>query len=504
MSTTIDAPDQDAQDSAALAKLGYRQQLTRALGLGGNFSIGFTYLSPLVGVYSLFTYGLATGGPVMFWTIPIVVFGQLLVMLTFAEVASQYPIAGGIFQWAKNLIGPRYGWLSGWIYTWALLVTIAAVAFPISTYAMPIFNATPTKWSTVIIAIVAILFAAAVNLAGVRRLAFVAYIGVGVEVIGTIGIGIYLMLFHHHNSFGAIMHTYGAGAGNHTGAFLTAALFAVWIFYGFEACGDIAEEVKDPSRKVPRAMGWTLGVGALATVILTLGLTVAVPDMGAVISGKDTDAVGSALGGALGTGGTKFALALIVLGFVSCTVAIQAAATRLVYSFGRDGMLVGGRFIARVHPKFHMPPVATAITAIVPIIVVFLPAATIPKVIAFAVAGIYTGFQLVVLASIIARARGWRPGGAFTLGAWGWAVNVGGLIYGVAAIVILSWKTPYGTSFFLKWLIPISVAIVALVGIVYLLVLRPQVNIQPDARSDAEPLLPVQPTGYESDTSVDA
>ena len=53
---------QDAQDAAALAKLGYRQQLTRALGLSGNFAIGFTYLSPLVGVYSLFTYGLGTAG----------------------------------------------------------------------------------------------------------------------------------------------------------------------------------------------------------------------------------------------------------------------------------------------------------------------------------------------------------------------------------------------------------------------------------------------------------
>ena len=76
------------------------------------------------------------------------------------------------------------------------------------------------------------------------------------------------------------MHTYGAGSGDYTGAFLAAALFAVWIFYGFEACGDIAEEVRDPSRKIPKAMGWTLGIGGLATIILTLGLTVAVPDIG--------------------------------------------------------------------------------------------------------------------------------------------------------------------------------------------------------------------------------
>jgi len=475
---------QDAQDAAELARHGYRQQLTRALGLSGNFAIGFTYLSPLVGVYSLFTYGLATGGPAMFWSIPLVMLGQMFVMLTFAEVASQYPIAGGIFQWSKNLIGPRYAWLSGWIYTWALLITVAAVAYPISTYAGPLFGYDVTRSSTIITALVVILLAAAVNLAGVRRLAFVAYVGVAVEVVGTIGIGLYLMLFQHTNSFSSIFHTFGAGTGGHVGAFLAACLFAVWIFYGFEACGDIAEEVKDPSRKIPKAMGWTLGVGGLATVVLTLGLIVAVPNFGDVISGKDADAVGSALEAGLGSGGSKFALALIVLGYASCVLAIQAAATRLVYSFGRDGMIVGARTLARVHPKFHMPPVAVAVTAIVPAAMVFLPSATVTRIITFAVVGIYTGFQLVVLAAIIARARGWQPAGKWTLGRWGWPVNVIGLVYGVTAIVVLSIKTPpNGDSFFDRWLVPISVGIVAAVGLLYLLVMRPKVSIAEDARA---------------------
>ncbi|HKD96736.1 MAG TPA: amino acid permease, partial [Micromonosporaceae bacterium] len=307
---------QDAQDAAALAKLGYRQQLTRALGLSGNFAIGFTYLSPLVGVYSLFTYGLSTGGPAMFWSIPLVMLGQMFVMLTFAEVSSQYPIAGGIFQWSKNLVGPRYAWLSGWIYTWALLITVGAVAWPIATYAGPLFGYRATYWTTIITALVVILFAAGVNLAGVRRLAVVAYFGVAVEVIGTIGIGVYLMITQRTNSFGSIFHTFGAGQGGYLGAFAAACLFAVWIFYGFEACGDIAEEVKDPSRKIPKAMGWTLGVGGVTTIILTLGLMLAVPSIPDVIAGKDADAIGSVFAVSIdkdfGTVGTKFVLALLV------------------------------------------------------------------------------------------------------------------------------------------------------------------------------------------------
>jgi amino acid transporter len=508
MSTTIGAPDQDAQDAAYLAKLGYRQQLTRALGLGGNFSIGFTYLSPLVGVYSLFSYGLGLAGPAVFWTIPIVVFGQALVMLTFAEVSSQYPVAGGVFQWTRRLVGPGYGWLSGWIYTWALLITVAAVAFPIATFAGPLLGYHVTTTSTIITAIVAILFAAGVNLAGIRRLAFVAYFGVAVEVVGTLGLGLYLMIFHHHNSAGVILSTKGASPAGYGGAFLSAMLFAVWIFYGFEACGDIAEEVKDPSRKIPKAMGWTLGIGGLATIVLTLGLTMSQPDLVGLIkdaaAGNAPDAVGTALDAALNPFWSKFALALITLGFVSCTVAIQGAATRLVYSFGRDGMIVGGKALATVSKRFHMPPVAVAVTAVIPAIVTLLPSATVAKVIAFAVTGIYTGFQLVVLAAIIARARGWRPAGAFTLGRWGWIVNVGGLVYGIAAIVILSWKAPSGDTFFLKWLNPISVGIIAAIGLLYLLVMRPKVNIQQDARAETWVEIPAQTTGSAAEAPAEA
>ena len=481
---SVAVSQQDAADTAQLARLGYKQQLTRALGLWSNFAVGFTYLSPLVGVYSLFNYGLGTGGAAFFWSILLVLAGQALVMLTFGEVASQYPIAGGVYQWAKRLVGPKYAWLSGWMYTWALLVTITAVAFPVAGFAGPLFGYEATPRNTILTAVAVILFAALVNLAGVRRLAVVAYVGVAAEVIGTLGFGFYLLFFHANRGVGSVLHTDGAGAGNYLGAFLAAALFAVWIFYGFEACGDIAEEVKNPSRKIPRAMGLTLAVGGFATIILTLGLIVAVPDMGKVISGEDKDPLGSVLAASLGETASKVALTLIVIGFVSCTLAIQAAATRLVYSFGRDGMIAGGRALSKVHAKFHMPPVAIAVTAIIPAALTLLPSATVTRVITFAVVGIYIGFQSVVLAAVIGRTRGWKPAGAFTLGRWGWIVNVVGLAYGVAAIVTLSIKTPpNGDSFFDRWLVPISVGIVAVVGVLYLVAFRPKEQIQPEARA---------------------
>ena len=481
-----EASSQHERDVAHLASLGYKQQLTRALGLWSNFAIGFTYLSPLVGVYALFAYGLATGGPVMFWSMPIVVAGQYLVMLTFSEVSSQYPLAGGIYQWAKRLVGERYAWMSGWMYTWALLITVASVAFSANPYASQLFGYANTSTSTIITAIVIIALGAVVNLTGVRRLAVVANAGFVAEIVGTVVFGAWFLIHDRHHGLGVLFHTYGAGAGNYTGAFLAAALFSVWIFYGFEACGDVAEEVKDPSRKVPRAMRMTLLMGGAVSAFVTISFLLATPNFKNVISGKDANPIGTIFTQALGGFGTKVALVFVLTAFVSCTLAIQAAATRLVFSYARDGMIVGHKTLSKVSPRFHMPPGAVAVATVIPAVICFLPSATVARIVTFAVIGIYIGFQSVVLASLIGRAKGWKPSGAFTLKGWGVWINFVALLYGVSTMVILSIKTPpNGPGFFNRWLVPISVAIIFVLGILYLLILRPKPHIADDAQADA-------------------
>lgn len=483
---TSGSSEQHERDVAHLASLGYKQQLTRALGLWSNFAIGFTYLSPLVGVYALFSYGLGVGGPAMFWSMPIVMAGQFLVVLTFSEVSSQYPLAGGIYQWAKRLVGERYAWLAGWMYTWALLITVASVAFSANPYASQLFGFTNNTATTIATALVIICLGAVVNLTGVRRLAVVANMGFVAEIIGTVVFGAWFLIDDRHHGLGVLFHSYGAGSGDYLGAFLAAALFSVWIFYGFEACGDVAEEVKDPSRKVPRAMRMTLLMGGAVSAFVTLSFILATPNFGDVISGKDANPIAVIFSQSLGSVGTKIALIFVLTAFVSCTLAIQAAATRLVFSYARDGMIVGNKALSRVSPRFHMPPGAVAVATVIPALICFLPSATVARIITFSVVGIYMGFQSVVLASLIGRAKGWKPSGAFRLKGWGVWVNFVALVYGVSTMVILSIKTPpNGPGFVNRWLVPISVGIVLAIGVAYLLIFRPKPHVREDARAEA-------------------
>jgi amino acid transporter len=98
-------------DAEQLRKLGYTSNFNRSMSLWENFALGFTYLSPVVGVYTLFGLCLAAGGPPMFWAYLLVGCGQLLVCLIFGEVVSQFPISGGVYP------GPAVWWASagrGW------------------------------------------------------------------------------------------------------------------------------------------------------------------------------------------------------------------------------------------------------------------------------------------------------------------------------------------------------------------------------------------------------
>src|SRR5215471_21821294 len=103
---------QEEKDSALLQKLGYRQDLQRTLGFLSNFAVAFSYISVSTGTFSLFSLGLAAGGPAFFWTWPIVAIGQFIVALNFAELSSHFPIAGSIYQWSKRLSGHSLGWFT--------------------------------------------------------------------------------------------------------------------------------------------------------------------------------------------------------------------------------------------------------------------------------------------------------------------------------------------------------------------------------------------------------
>src|SRR3954468_11682757 len=122
-----ETPAEASRDEADLARFGYKQELRRSLAVFSSFAVAFSSFSPSPGIFTLFALGLGTIGGVFIWSWPLVAFGQFMVALGFAELASHYPVAGSVFQWTKYLAGKTYSWFAGWIYIFAGIITISAV-----------------------------------------------------------------------------------------------------------------------------------------------------------------------------------------------------------------------------------------------------------------------------------------------------------------------------------------------------------------------------------------
>jgi amino acid transporter len=430
-------------DDEQLRALGYTSGFDRSMSLWQNFALGFTYLSPVVGVYSVFAVSVQAAGPPMVWSYLIAALGQMAVCLIFSEIVAQFPISGGIYPWSRRLVGKRWAWMAGWVYAWALFTTIAAVAVGAGPFLADFlgFSATPGVTAAVAFGLVAV--ATALNLLGTQLLARVALFGFVCELVGAIVVGLFLLAFHRHQPLGIVFDSFGIrSGGSYLPAFLAGATAGLFCCYGFEACADLAEETPDPGRRIPQAMRMTIYIGIAASIFVCIALLLALPDVGAVISGKEPNPVAAILKADFGVLGEKLVIAVVMVSFLSCILSLQAAASRVLFAYGRDGMIFGAKALTSISKQANVPWVALLVAGAVPGAIILLSpflADAIATIISFATAGIYLAFQMVVIAALYARSRGWRPGGAFSLGAWGLPLNIAALIYGIGALLDMIW-----------------------------------------------------------------
>lgn len=463
-------------DAAHLASLGYESEFRRDMSPWANFSLGFTYLSPVVGVYTLFAYALAQGGPPMIWSLIICGLGQLLVALVFSEIVAQFPVAGGVYPWARRLWGRKFAWMTGWVYLIALFVTISSVVYGAGPFLAQILGFEISVNSTIVCAIVILILSTIINFLGTKVLAAAAVIGFSAELIGALVVGFWLLATERHHGLGVLFDSFGAGGGhNYFYAFAAAGLIGTFLYFGFEACGDVAEEVPNPGVLIPKAMRRTIYIGGAAAVFVSLALVLSVADIPAVISGKDVTPVDTLLTNAFGKVGAKIVLGIVLISFLSCAISLQAAASRLAYSYGRDDMIVGSRFLKKFSPARHIPPYSLLLAAIVPAIIVLgskVSEDALTKIISFASFGIYIGFQMVVLAALRARLKGWKPSGKYQLGKWGLPVNIGALIYGIIAMINMCWPRTPEAPWYDNYIVLISGVIVIGLGLLYMMIHR--------------------------------
>jgi amino acid transporter len=487
--TAAAAPPLDP-DAARLAELGYRQELARRLRFFDNVAMGFAAISPVVGLYGVVFVGTVVAGPAWVWVLPIALAGQCLLLAVYSELASEFPIAGGAYQWSRRLLGGAYGWFSGWVAICAYAVANTTIAYLGAPWALALVDVTPSPNRIVVAAMLLVAVCAAAGAFGVGLLGWAIRLGIAAEVIASVGVGLALLLAFRTQDVSVLGDTLGAEglSGGSVGASLLAALaVGGWVFIGFDACVGVAEETRDAARHVPRAI-WIALLSVAALVVLNaVATTLAHPDLAAVVAGRDGDPVQTAVVASFGSWSDKPFAAVVLAAFLACGIAAQSLTARAMYSIARDGVLPGSHLLRHVDRR-RSPVGAIATTSVVACLglLLGLNSAAVGSLITFGTAAIYVAFLLVALAALVARARGtWVPAGNLRMGRrTGLAINVAAVVWLAFETVNIAWPrtslAPPDAPTYQVWAAPILLATIAVVGLTYLVVARPHRRLAAD------------------------
>lgn len=472
-------------DTADLARFGYPQQLHRRLGSYASFAAGFSFVSILTTVFQLFAFGFSFGGPAFFWTWPLVFVGQLFVALNFAELSARYPIAGCIYQWSRRVSSELVGWFAGWLMLIGQIVSVAAAAIALQVvlptiwsgfqvvHGNPSLTTTSGAANAVVLGSVLICLTTAVNVIGVRVMAVINSIGVTCELVG-VALLIALLLGHATRSPAVVFATNGVqGHGSYLWPFLVSALMAAYVMYGFDSAGELSEETRDPRRTAPRAILRALVVSGVGGALLLVAALVAAPD----IHSAQLSSVGLpyVITSRLGSGVGKALLVDVAVAITVCTLAVQTAATRMLFSMSRDRVLPFSTALARVSRRTGtpvLPSLAVGVLAVLVLVVNVGQAQLFAAVTSVAVVVVYLGYLFVTAPLLLARLRGRLPAGegGFTLGRFGLPVNVAAVVYGLLMAINIAWPRasvydPTGGHWYLQFFAPLFVAAAVAVGV---------------------------------------
>lgn len=459
-------------------RAGAPSTLSRGFSFRSALALAFADVSPIAAVYAIFTLGLFAVGPKFFWAFPVVLIGQLLVAGVFGELASRWPYAGSVYQWSRHVRGTTWGWVAAWAYMWGLTIALGTLSYAASGFLLQIFGVTePSRWATASVAIVIIALGTLVNIVGRQVLKVMVIASITCEVVGSVGLGIVLLVFYRENPFSALFSSAGIPDAETwtSGPMLLAVAFVGWSFLGFEAAGSIAEEVEDPERNVPKAIIFGLLLVGLVVMFSSAALILAIPNLDDVVASQAGDVVAETLTTHLGAGVTKPLLAMFVIGFISSFLAVQAAVSRCIWGAARDRSLPGSKVLGRLAGPERLPVNAIALTAIVAVVFILLAGSQFYNILVnFNIIGFYIAFGVPVIGAAIARLTGkWSPG-PFTLGRWGAPVTYAASLWIIFETVNVAWpRTQPGQPWFINWASVLTTVVLAVVGtVVYLTVRR--------------------------------
>lgn len=373
-----------------------RVSLKRSLTLPLVVMFGLAYLAPTV-VFNY--YGVITestkGMMALSYLITTIV--MFFTAWSYAKMATAYPQAGSAYTYVQKSIGPRAGFLTGWVMLLDYLLMPMACYLLLGVYVNTYFPAIPVWVTVVVIAAIG----AVINIVGMKTATIIDTIIIAAQICFCILLIIVIAKFvTGGGGSGTLVDSralYNPEKFNASAVFTGAAILCV-SFLGFDAVTTMAEETKNPKKNIPKAiMIVAVGAGLSFTVIAyfcqiawPMGFEEIVdPDSGIfeLLTRINADFMSNI-----------FFITDNLSSFI-CALAGLAAVSRILYTMGRDNILPKKLF-GKLSIKFQTPIFNILLTSIIALSAIFY-ADNVFGAVSLVSFGAITGFILVNLSVIV-------------------------------------------------------------------------------------------------------
>jgi APA family basic amino acid/polyamine antiporter len=331
-------------------------KFSRELGLLEATTLG---VGAMIGAGIFILSGMAAGiaGPAAAVSYVLCGLMTLFTALSYSELSSSIPLAGGGYTFVHQGLGGYIAFLNGWALIFGSVVACSLYALGFAGHFNPFLDlvikvSPPVKFSAFAIAFLLIV----INIKGAKESGKTQNLFT-ISKVAILIIFIALCIPHVKTSGLKPFAPFGF-----TGIVSATALIYI-SFFGFELISSASEEIKNPTKTVPRAILLSLFIPMLIYVGVIL-VSVGILDYQTL--GTSAAPLVLIAEKVLGNYGLLF---ILVGGLLSTTSALNAtilAASRQTYAMGRDGYLPGKIF--RLHSKFKTPYTAVAVVGIVVLI----------------------------------------------------------------------------------------------------------------------------------------
>jgi Amino acid transporters len=451
----ISQNDQLKLDREKLRKLGYIQELDRSLGVFSNFALSFAIISILTGLITLYGFNVMEKGAYGFWAWIVVGIFQLFMALSLGEIASCYPIAGGVYQWTNILGNNQLGWFNGWISLIGWSACTTGINYGLAKFISELFNLNTSITALLLICLIIVALQSFLNFRGIKGVAKLNHLSVVIHIVGVLTIFVLLLIFSEPHVDWQVVSFERAVKDFRLEYFIPALMMGAWTLTAFDASASISEECINPTKTVPYGMILSVFFSIIGGAMILFSFAQNISVLGD-LQGTGSRVSLKIITMILGPNLASLISIILVAAMFICGLAAQTVTVRIIYAFSRNNGLPFSEIWKKVSQKNNSPIFSIILCGSIELILSLtvtviawdpssktIPPNSLPIITSLSTAGLYTSYAIVMVMALIRRKKINKEKGDFSLGKLGPAVNLIALLWAasIASITIFVYNT---------------------------------------------------------------